>query len=245
MGDGTSQYALVDALNADWQRVVRDSAQVVAGWRLRHPALAAATGLDGVLDAVRSEPDAILGALLVETRTGCLVAPRVVLQAMLGKMVRMARSDAVAGVDDYVAVLWCEVVTYPLEARPRHIAANLALDTLKAVQAEHRWLVRGEVTPWPPDEHLDEICTVGARQDRLDHGVTISVLDADRVLDAGERLGILDAGMRAAMATVYCEGLRGDAAARRLGASPAVVRQRCSRGVRRLTERAALLADVA
>ena len=37
------------------------------------------------------------------------------------------------------------------------IAANLSMETLKAVSREHRWMGRGNVTLWPSSESLEEL----------------------------------------------------------------------------------------
>lgn len=240
-----SGFALVDALNAEWEVLGEDSRGTVARWSVAYEALAGLASLDDVLARIRLDPDGVLAALLIEARRGCRIAPRTVLQAMLGKLVRMSRCDPMAGVDDYVAVLWCLICAYPLQTRPHHIAANLALDTLKTVKSEQRWFVRAEVTPWPPGDHLDEICTSWRAASTLDHGSSISDLTADQVIDAGRRLGVLDEATQAALVNVYRDGLPGQDAARRLGTSVGSVRQRCSRGVRRLAEHARLLADAA
>ena len=63
---------------------------------------------------------------------GDQLAGRVVLQAVIGRMVRMAQRDPRAGIDDYLAQLWCAISSYPLQRRPVRIAANLSMDTLKA-----------------------------------------------------------------------------------------------------------------
>jgi len=87
------------------------------------------------MDAVRADPDAALLALLVLHRQGDAAAGRVVLQAMLGKLVRMAAPDPHATFGDFLGALWERIATYPIERRPRRVAANLALDTLKALRS--------------------------------------------------------------------------------------------------------------
>ena len=44
----------------------------------------------------------------------------------------MAQRDPRAGIDDYIARLWCVINSYPLSRRPVWIAANLSMDTVKA-----------------------------------------------------------------------------------------------------------------
>ena len=49
---------------------------------------------------------------------GNQAAGRVVLQALIGRMVRMAQRDPRAGIDDYLARLCCVINSYPLQRRP-------------------------------------------------------------------------------------------------------------------------------
>jgi hypothetical protein len=120
--------------------------------------------LDDLLAAAQGCPDAILGALLTEVSKGNQLAGRVILQALLGRIVRMATRDPWAGVDDYVAALWCRIQTYPFTSRPTRIAANLSMDTLKTVYDERRWLREGEVPSWPPEAFCDERPSGGRRR---------------------------------------------------------------------------------
>ena len=146
--------SLVDALDREWCELVHDHGEAVARWAHRHDVLAPYGSLEQVLSAARLNSDPVLVALLTEVSVGDQLAGRVVLQALIGRMVRMAQRDARASIDDYLAQLWCMINTYPLTRRPARIAANLSMDTMKAVLAERRWLGRGEVTLWPSSESL-------------------------------------------------------------------------------------------
>ncbi|WP_432559309.1 RNA polymerase sigma factor [Granulicoccus sp. GXG6511] len=201
----------------------------VAAWVDRHPALAGCVNLADVVEAVRTDPDPVLQALLREVGAGCLLAARVVLQTMLPKMIVMSRSDRGAFVMDYVAQLWLRILAYPLDRRPRRIAANLALDTLKAVQAErrpgvvllepHRFAeLPGMVAPDPPRE------TRGLLRTALDRG-------------------LVDPHTHAVLTSVYAEGCSDKEAAGRYGVSPVTIQRRCQRGVRILSAHAVELAD--
>ena len=78
------------------------------------------------------DPDPVLGrSAWPSPWTATSLAGRVVLQTMLGKVVRLAQAHPDVAVDDFVSALWCRIRTYPLTRRPRRIAANLALDTRK------------------------------------------------------------------------------------------------------------------
>ncbi|MGI8456935.1 MAG: RNA polymerase sigma factor [Propionibacteriaceae bacterium] len=219
---------VVADLNADWERVVDLTHDRLPSWAA-HPGLAHCRDLDDVLAAIRSAPDALLLALLEATRAGDDLAPRVVLQAMLPKMVLMALRDRSAGVTDYVARLWCVIVAYPVDRRPTRVAANLALDTLKQVTGErHRepahisyeWLADGaQVDPTPASRS-----------------------EAEHLLASADDLRLLDPDTGAILRAVYLDGLSSREAAARHGGSAEMVRYRCSRAVRRLAGHAAELA---
>lgn len=208
-------------LDADWAARTASDAPVPRAWPLACPALAGTDRLADVLVRGRRQPDAVLLALLRLHATGDPLAGRVVVQAMLPKMVRMACRDAEAGLPDYLAALWERICAYPLERRPRRIAANLALDTLKLVKARHR--CRATAT-WPGP--VDDADAWGG----------------ESVLELGERLGYIDATVRTTLRTVYLDGRSSAAAASELGTTSAAVRQRCSKGVRALRSHAVELA---
>jgi DNA-directed RNA polymerase specialized sigma24 family protein len=235
---GRRPYSIVEALNRDWDELVYRHRGSLPGWSRQYEVLVEYQSLDDLLAAVQGHPDAILGALLTEVSNGDQLAGRVVLQALLGRIVRMAARDPVAGVDDYVAELWSRIRTYPLAARPDRIAANLSMDTLKAVHAERRWLRKGEVTPWPPEAFWDE------RSDRADVAAARDAepqLSAASVLQAGRDRALIDDLTHALLVSVYVHELNGLEAAERHWISPASVRVRCSRAVRRLAAHASEL----
>ena len=240
---GRRQYSIVQALNRDWDELVHRHRGSLHGWSERHEALMGYESLDDLLLAAQGQPDAILGALLTEVSNGDQLAGRVVLQALLGRIVRMAGRDPSAGVDDYVTALWCRIQTYPLATRPESIAANLSMDTLKAVYAEHRWLREGEVTPWPPEAFLQD-CYPSIPGPIA--GTVEAPLSAVSVLRAGRDRALIDDSTHALLVSVYVDELSGSEAAERHWTSVASVRVRCSRAVRRLAAHASeLLADAA
>lgn len=237
---GRQRSTIVEALNRDWDELVDRHRGSVRGWSRSHGALAECHTLADVLLAARGQPDAVLAALLTSVSNGDQLAARVVLQAMLGRVVRMALRDPGAGIDDYVSALWCRILTYPLAARPIRIAANLSMDALKTVFHERRWLREGEVTPWPPEVFWDEQHEVLFVRRAAD-----SVAAPD-VLRAGRDRGVIDEPLHALLVSVYVDELTGSEAADRHRTSAQSVRVRCSRAVRRLAaHRDELLADVA
>ncbi|MFW6600069.1 RNA polymerase sigma factor [Propionibacteriaceae bacterium Y2011] len=225
-------------LDAEWQALEGDAAAVVERWGRRHPVVAGCRSLSDVLGVIRLRPDAALGALLTLDREGCRLAGRVVVQTMLPKMVAMARRDPDHDVADYVAWLWLRIRSYPLARRPRRIAANLALDTLKAATAER---CRVE----EPLRQIGDLCSYVRLRAEMDHNAELAGLTADRVIRAAAALGLIDEPTGAVLRSVYAEGLSGKEAAARHHTSVDTIRWRCSTTVRRLAAHRAALVDAA
>lgn len=222
----------LDRLAEDWEHLCTHSESTLAGWAARHPVLADCPDPDQVLARIEQDPDPVLAALIAEDAAGCPTAGRVVLQTMLPKLRRMARRDPDAVLADYLAHLWLVIRRYPLARRPHRIAANLALDTLKAVRTERVAtvvpLAEGDL------ERLLPPVLEGADE-----------LTARRLIRAGRRLGLIDRATGALLISVYAEGCSGRVAAERHHAGPGAIRQRCHVAVRRLAAHASELAEVA
>ena len=219
--------------NREWRHLVGDGSQHCRGsvesWGERHSVLLGCHSLADVLLRVRENPDTGLAALLTLVRGGDQLAGRVILQSLIGRLVRMARRDVRAGVDDYLAALWCAIRTYPLERRPRQIAANLALDSLKAVHREHRWTVRGEVSTWPPGDVFEGLVETA----HAIHAVP-DLPEVTDLLDVAQRSAVIDDLARRVLVSVYVDGLTSRQAAERHQTSPGAIRIRCNRAVQRL-----------
>lgn len=216
---------MAGALDREFALLSDQSTGIVTEWASRHEALRGCRDLHDVVSAMPAAPDRVLAALMVEVGEGCSIAPRVVLQAMIPKMIRFAGVDPVAGVSDYLAHLWLRITTYPLDRRPTSIAGNLALDTLKAVKAEQAPRPvpvddLHECTPSPPDE-----------------------LSARRLLRAAAELRLIDPITHATMFSVYAEGLTEPETAVRHRVTATTVRRRCTRGIRTLAAHATVLAQ--
>ncbi len=181
-------FSIVEALDREWCELGRRHPETVSRWADRHDVLAPYGSFDDVLSAARLNSDPVLAALLTEVAIGDQLAGRVVLQALIGRMVRMAQRDPRAGIDDYLARLWCVINSYPLSRRPVRIAANLSMDTLKAVSREHRWMGRGDVTLWSSSESLEELLEpAGPDGSRCDSPQPVD-LEVRRVVEAGRLL---------------------------------------------------------
>ena len=239
-----SAGGIVDALNREWRELGMGHRETARRWAARHRALVGSDSFDEILQAAWQDPDAVLAALLAEVANGDQLAARVVLQSLIGRMVRMALRDPSAGVDDYISALWCQIRTYPLTSRPRRIIANLSMDTLKAVSSERRWVKDRKVSLWPPESFLDEAfeswLTVAAAECAED-----GQLRADQVLRRGRGLDLIDDPTLNLLKGVYLEGLSGDVVARRNRTSRGSVRVRCSRAVASLAAHADLLIEAA
>ena len=234
---------VISDLNREWAGLVDDYRDLGARWS-GYDALRAQSALNAVLTAARERPDAVLGALLDAAANGDRLAPRVVFQAMLGRIVSMSGRDSQRQVDDYVAALWCQIQTYPLARRPQRIPANLALDTLKALHREHRWMVRGEVILWRPDDFSFEEFDAVVSQ-RMSERADDAAIQARAVLAAGRSLRLITDRSHAVLHTVYIDGLSGVAAAARHQTRIGTIRVQCSRAVRRLADHADVLRDAA
>ena len=242
---GRGKYPVVDALNRDWSVLADRHRGLVSRWALRHEAFIDCESLDDVLFAVQLRPDATLRALLTEVSKGDELAGRVVLQAMIGRMVRMAIRDPKASIDDYIAALWCQIRSYPLASRPDRIAANLSMDTFKSLRREQRWMRHFEVQPWPPETFLDETYAWTRLTWNLDGTEPDHDVSARDVLRAGCRRKLIDPATQQLLETVYLDGLDPLAVSRHHRSTPGAVRVRCSRAVRTLADHARELVEAA
>jgi hypothetical protein len=229
--------ALCRALNHEWAELISDAAPVPAHWRCTRPALTGCPLLRDILPSVGARPDPVLHALLSLCVDGELLAGRVVLQAMLGKLVRMAARDLNAGLDDYLSAMWLQIRTYPLADRPARIAANLALDTLKDVRRQTRVAPGIDVTPYPPSAFVDALFAHPGPDDDGD--------PARRVIQTAAQLGLINSDTEAVLISVYADGLTGACAAARHGKSPGAIRVQCHKAVRTLARHAQVLAETA
>jgi DNA-directed RNA polymerase specialized sigma24 family protein len=232
------RHEVLRRMDGEWEALQHDPAALGAcrRWSDGSEVLRGCGTPAEVLARVPDAPDAVLLLLLREAVTGDGVAARVVLQALLPKAVLMSATDPVAGVDDYLAALWCAVATYPVRRRPTSVAANLALDTLKAV--------RREVGPRPDLSMPPQlVLQVAERRPSSVVGTAPSTRGpyVEEVLARAYEHGLVDPPTRAVLRSVYAEGLPGALAARRHGLTPVALRSRCSRALRVLADHRELL----
>jgi len=237
-------HRIVDDLDEEWRALVEPAFLPVA-WTATHPALAACRDFDDLLARASQADDEVLRPLLAEVLGGDALAARTVLQAMLGRLVRMAGRDRQATIDDYVGALWCVLVRYPLARRPGRIAANLALDTLKTVHGDRCGRGTAALTLWPAGDALEALLEQAWQRATLDHAAALDALDASAVIEAGRRLRLINQDTSGLLRHVYVDGLSGRDAAVRAGTSAGSLRVRCSRAVRRLAAHAGELIEAA
>ncbi len=153
-GRALAPMRLVEALNTEWDELRQHPAAVAAvqRWAAGSPALRglrSLADLEGAFATLRREgiataTDGPLLALLALAHDGEELAGRTVVQLFVGRAVRLIRSQVrTSGAEtceveaQVIAALWQAVMQYPLRRRHEHVAANLAMDTLRLTQ--HRW----------------------------------------------------------------------------------------------------------
>ena len=238
-------FGIVGALDQEWRELVCMHDGAMIGWAVRHAALAPYHSLDDVLSAAQLPSDRVLAALLAEVSAGDRLAGRVVLQALLGRMARMAQRDPRSTIDDYLGALWHVINNYPLARRPVRIAANLSMDTLQAVARERGWVGGSDLRLCPSTESLEELLEPAGLDGRPIDSAPLVDVEARRVLEASSLLCLIDKPDAELLSSIYADGLSGAQAARRFHISAGSVRVRCNRAVRRLAAHAVELADAA
>lgn len=144
---GRSGVELLEALEVDWRLLAssRAARNALTRWR-RLPGLRRLRSLDEVLEQTRKGADParandVLGALVACAPVD-RVAARVVLQALLPGLTNVGKRMRVLGDEErtaeLVALAFERIRTYPLERRPRAIAANVVLDVLHALWSQQR-----------------------------------------------------------------------------------------------------------
>lgn len=206
-----------------------DAEFTIRRWARDNPNLLGCRSVPDVLAAVRRLPDEVLIFLIAWSQLGCRVADHLIVRTMAPKLRQMARRDPFAEFDDYLACLWLQVHTYPIDRRPHRVAANLGLDTLKAVLAERL-----------PDTEAP--VEVGLLEFRLGPAPEQPNL-SEQLIDAAHELGLFDEHTARVLTSVYVHGLSGRQAAAEHNTTPEMVRYRCSKYVRRMAQHRQTLLD--
>lgn len=157
MNTGTG---VLGQLDREWDRIADCPAgrRAVRTWADGEALLAGVRSLRQLVERVNErghaeESDAILLILLRHAPTDDLAA-RTVLQAMMPAVKKMTSKFSTCGAwaaeetaAVVVAAMWERVRTYPVERRPKKVAANLALDTRQRVWRSGHKLVYGRLPP--------------------------------------------------------------------------------------------------
>lgn len=204
-------HLFVVQLNQEWDELRNQRATWI------HPS----SSLNDILMSVRFNPDRVLGELIKACQSQFSIAGRVIIQALLPKLILLSRAYPYPGVDHLVAAAWIRIARYPLVHRPTAIAANLILDAKKDVVSE-----------------LRNSCTThtGVK----DHGFT-----ARNVIDTARTLNLATPETLTIVENVYVDGLSSQRVAELHSISPEAVRRRCSDTIRRLKTHRYVLAELA
>jgi DNA-directed RNA polymerase specialized sigma24 family protein len=200
---------LFRALDLDWRILAasRSAQQGVRAWRSDR-ALRGLRGLDDILPrtargAGRGSADAVLAALMRRAGEDELAA-RAVLQALVpglvGVATRLGGRDDPDVASEVVAEAWARIRGYPIERRPRAVAANVVLDVLMGTRRRRQRSDLVAVSALPLDD-FDQRPSDSSARDRLDAVVEAGALregDVAVVTDAlGRRVPLGEAARRA------------------------------------------------
>lgn len=137
----------LDQLDREWHALATGALPArMRAWALEEPVLAAFASPSALIRFLHTrrpgpDKDPALHALLARSRVDPLAA-RVVLQALrpglkgLAKRIFLEADDIEQLWQLLLASVWEQIRTYPLERRPRRIAANLLLDSMRATLNE-------------------------------------------------------------------------------------------------------------
>jgi len=200
---------IVAQLNAEWDEIRREPATWITG----------SPSLGDVLQSIRFNPDRVLIQLITASQSQYYLAGRVIIQALLPKLILLSHTFPYPGVDTLISGLWIRISTYPVDRRLSGVAANLILDTRKDVLSETRSA---------PDLRLVV---------NPDAGMT-----ADHVLSTARTLNLATPESLAIVEKVYVDQVPRHEVAQIYDLSAAAVRRRCSDTVRRLRDNRELLA---
>lgn len=140
----SSGIGVLRQLDREWKEIGGDGRSALRRWATRDPLLGQFTNVGALVDKVNErgrteESDALLLALLRQAPLDDLAA-RTVLQAMMPAVKNLTAKFSTCGAwcaDEtaavVVAAMWERIRSYPVDRRPRKVAANLTLDTRQRV----------------------------------------------------------------------------------------------------------------
>ena len=193
----------------------------------------------------RAEDDRLLAALVRLAHSGQVMAGRIVLQAMLPKLVKISRTTGSTSSETQsredrchviVATFWTVMAGYPIHRRTTKVAAGLALDTLHELTRDLRRPTRD--IPVDPLEASDRFAVLTAVDPTATVGGLSSDADLLEVIAWGVDVDVISGEDAAVLTRVYVPdpGIRTADVAAAMGLTTEALRQRCSRARRRLIE---------
>lgn len=222
----------VDILERDWQRELNGPQlqSRFAAWRATEPALSPFQSPLAVLRFLRragssTRKDEVLCALLRRARWES-VAGRVVLEAMLPGLKNLAGRLLIDVRDReelwsvLLACAWERICSYPVQRRPRRVAANVLLDSMRATLATFSSARRD---PAARAESLP------SRAEALPESIGV-----DALLDAAISAGAITRDEAELILATRVDGAQLSVLARSRGVSSDTLRHRRGRAERRL-----------
>lgn len=242
------QNTVLQGLAAEWVHLhATTSADVFSQWAADHPTLATRS-LGELVDLFDSQTqdaqDQMLESLLALTQTGDRLASRTLLQVMLPRLVRMARSFRPAtaytsDLDDQLqhalSAFYAVVTEFPL-GRHRGVAGHLKLAVLNRATGHTRRAAHSQdawhhVIQLGDDNLLDVLTTETPHESSSEGTPGQSVSSGDELLDlilAARREGLLSPADSTFLAELYLEPRQETRAeaAERLGLTADCLRRR-------------------
>lgn len=234
----TPQLSIWDEINREWSWLTTTQAtcRTIEQWSHSWPIFAAARTGNDVLHIVSTNPQPAIAALLTEHRRGTELAGRILMQSMLGKLIKIAGYARTAPFE-MSTHLYCERAQLTLNAfseamhkvslSSENLAAALSLKTLGAITATRTTVetvaltekvqtrVEAVPTECDTDEHQGRALLAWARDNHVLNSGEIDTLTQIYLTDLNS--GIKDAAMS-------------------LGITYATARQRSHRAINKLRE---------
>lgn len=170
-----------------------------------------------------SDADPILYRLIeLHQQQGSALAGITVMRTMGPKVATMSRRHPNRAAN-LITEMWIRLADYPLHSRPHHIAANIALDSLKAALAHDA--LSSEIPVEAPAD-IDAASDLWVQDSRSDH--------VHALLTQALTIGLITPSTHRVLTAVYEEARPGSEVAEVVGISHAAVRQRCRDGVHKI-----------
>ncbi len=239
----------VAGLNKEWARLAGglelepDVLSLLDQARRHASSLSSVDDLDDLVAAMHRHGDLPLLFAIEVAQAGSYVAARAIIQAMLPKLARLTHSvregrTFSSVIPEAIAAMYEVIYRYPRDRRPRSVAANLALDTLKSLCAA----LGPEL---PASESLTTLTSATAgRPNRYFSAADSPTAGSDelaQVLTRARAHGLISAA-DAQLLWLVATARSTSEAAHRIGISPAALRQRYSRACASLRGHATQLA---